>query len=1119
MRLLRPLFILIPLMLIAGVVSASAAAAGQPSPAWAVQSAAESTSFSASQNAICESTAAVCDQYTLVVSNVGSRASSGLVTVLDTLPLGVTVAIAPTASAEGEEAFACVTETVAGHAVVRCSSEREIPAATPAVAAIVIPVVVSNEAAGTLTNRVEVFGGGARSSAFAETATPIDAPALSFEVLEFNTGLLEVAGAADTQAGDRPAALATSFAFPSTFQIPAEVGEYVDAYPIESVKQIVTDLPPGLVGDALATPTCPLSDVTAITGEDPNGCPGDTQIGTLTLAGPEPAEESRTNLRIYNVTPEHGYPAEFAVYFPVLGHAALLYASLVGSGADAHVRVTSAPQNTVVKLYAVSLVFFGDPAVHDGTPSAPKAFFTNPSDCEASGFTSTIYVDTWAHPGRIEADGEPDLDEPNWKQASSTSPPVTGCEDLRFDPTFTLAPTTTAPDAPSGVDAELRIPQNEDASGLATPPLKDASVTLPEGFVVSPSSAGGLEGCTDEQIDLALDRPGSCPAGSQVGEVTVHTPLLAEPLQGQVFLGTPECDPCGAADALSGRMVRAFIQVSSERYGVTLKVPGNVSLNPSTGRLTATFDNSPQQPFSSLEFKFKEGPRAPLATPSACGTYDTSSTLTAWSAPYTPAVNGSSPFTISGCTGNPFAPAFTGGTAGNQAGAYSPLELTFSRGDREQDFDDVEQTLPPGLLARLAGVAQCGEAEIAAARAQTGECPPGSLLGTVTVGAGPGTDPFFTTGKIYLTGAYNGGPFGEAVVVPAVAGPFNLGNVVVRGSIRVNPVTAQASVVSDPFPTILDGIPLQVRTVSVDIDRPGFTLNPTSCSSMALAGTLVSTQGGRAAVSSPFQAAGCAGMPFKPSFSASTRGNGKTQGNGASLDVKLATRQGPGALGEEANIAKVDVSLPYALSSRLKTLQKACLAATFEANPASCPPASDVGTAIVHTPLLSSPLEGPAVLVSHGGEAFPDLVLVLQGEGVEVIVTGHTDIKKGITYSKFESFPDAPFASAELRLPEKPLALLGAIESLCKPTKSATVETKVKKRVHGRTVTVTNKTTKQVAEPLIVPTSITAQNGAVETQSTKIAVTGCPKAAASAARGAAARARRAAAHATRRVDR
>jgi uncharacterized repeat protein (TIGR01451 family) len=1057
-------FLVLVATLACGSGSAQAAAAVEPAPAWSVQSATEPTSFSASHNAICESTGEhTCDQYTLVVTNVGSKASSGLVTVLDTLPQGVTVTRTPTASSEEAEAFACVTESVGGHAVVRCSSEREIPAATPAVAAITIPVVVSGEAAGTLTSRVEVFGGGARSSAFAESATPIDALATPFEVGEFQTGTLDAGGGVDTEAGDHPAALTTSFAFPSALQIPVAVGNPLSPYPIEDVKQIVTDLPPGLVGDALATPTCPLSDVAYITRKVRNGCPVDTQIGTLALATPEPAEEPSTNLRIYNVTPEHGYPAEFAVYLPAVGHAALLYASLVGSGADAHVRVTSAPQNTVVSLWGVSLTFFGDPAVHDGTQSSPKAFFTNPSDCEASGFTSTIYVDTWEHPGKIEADGEPDLNEPNWKQASSTAPPVTGCEDLQFHPTFTLAPTSTAPDAPSGVDAELRIPQSEDPNGLATPPLKDATVTLPEGFVVSPSSAGGLEGCTSEEIDLALDKPGSCPAGSQIGEVTVHTPLLEEPLTGQVFLGTPECDPCGAADAQSGRMVRAFIQVTSERYGVTLKVPGNVSLDPTTGQVTATFDNSPQQPFSSLEFKFKEGPRAPLATPSVCGTYDTTSSLVAWSTPYTQTVNGSSAFTISGCTGNPFTPSFTGGTLSNQAGAYSPLQLTFSRGDREQDFDDVEQTLPPGLLAKLAGVQRCGEAELAAAKAQTGECPAGSLLGSVTVGAGPGTDPFYTTGKIYLTGAYNGGPFGEAVVVPAVAGPFNLGNVVVRGSIRVNPVTAQASVVSDPFPTILDGIPLQVRTVNVDVDRPDFTLNPTSCDAMALGGTLVSTQGARAAVSSPFQAAGCASLGFKPVLTASTQGKASKAG-GASLEVKVTY---PAPFTDYANIGSVKVDLPKQLPSRLTTLQKACLAATFEANPASCPAASDVGTATATTPLLASPVSGPAYLVSHGGEAFPDFEIVLQGEGVTVILDFNTQIKNGITSLTLKRAPDVPVSSFEVKSPTGKYSAL-----------SANVPEKDDYSLCGQT--------------LNMPTEITAQNGAVIKQTTRIGITGCP---------------------------
>jgi hypothetical protein len=417
--------------------------------------------------------------------------------------------------------------------------------------------------------------------------------------------------------------------------------------------------------------------------------------------------------------------------------------------------------------------------------------------------------------------------------------------------------------------------------------------------------------------------------------------------------------------------------------------------------------------------------------------------------------------------------------------------LSFSRQDTEQEITGLSAMLPPGLLANLAGVPRCSDGD-----ANAGSCPEASRIGTVNVGAGAG-DPVFLKGGIYLTGPYNGGPFGEAVIVPAIAGPFNLGNVVVRGSIRIDPVTAQASVVSDPFPRFVGstGVPTDVRRVDVVLDRPGFSFAPTGCEPSSIPATLTGAGGAVASVSSPYQAVNCPDLSFHPSFTASTQGNGTFNHNGASLDVKIATSQGPHSpsTSGEANIRKVEVQLPKRLPARLTTLQKACTEAQFATNPAGCPAASDVGTATAHTPILASPLSGPAYLVSHGGEAFPDLVLILQGEGITLHVTGHTQIKHGITYSRFETVPDAPISSFELNLPESPTSALAATESLCSNTRTVTVRKRVLVHRNGHARHVTRSVQRQVAEPLDMPTKITAQNGAVLEQSTKIAVTGCAK--------------------------
>src|SRR5580700_4023006 len=863
-------------VMVGGLGASPVLGAGEPGPGWAVQAVAQPTRFSASRDAVCEGEPVFgCDKYTIEVVNVGTRPSSGVVTVVDTLPVGVSV----TGASGANEAvhWVCETGVVGGREVVTCSTGDQVAALTPAAEIHLHQLTVEPGVVGPLVNRVVVSGGGVSVPVSTETSTPVEPAsvspfepeALAFGVLEgFDVSLLGAGGAPDMTAGDHPGSLFTSFAFPSAWFLISPGGRF-QPYPVDGeVKQIVTELPVGVVGDALAAPTCPLSDVADLSAADPDACPVSTAVGKLALIEADGVE---TELTIFNVVPERGYPAEFAVYLPSVGRAGLLYASVAGSGAGTHVQVVSAPLNTIAEFVGASATFFGDPRVVDGTSLEPAAFLTSPSDCAASGFTSTLYVDSWRHPGSFDANGEPV--GPNWESASFTAPPVTGCGGLQFHPSFSLTPTASTPDAPTGFNVNLAVPQNEAVQGLATPPLKSVTVTLPQGLVVSPSSASGLEGGTDAQIRLESNEPGSCPAGSQIGEVTVHTPLLEEPLKGEVFLGSPECDPCSSLDAQEGRLVRLFIQVSSERYGVTIKSEGSVSLDPTTGRLVSTFQELPQQPFSDLQFKFKEGPRAPLATPAACGTYETRAALTPWSTPYTPTAGSGSGFTVSGCTGNPFTPTFSAGTTSAATGRFSGFVLSLSRSDQEQRFGVLEAVLAPGLLARLAGVPLCGETEIAEERAGTGECPVGSQIGLVTVAAGPGADPFYVSGKMFLTGGYNGGPFGEVVVVPAVAGPFNLGNVVVRGSFRVNPVTAQGVVVSDPFPSILDGIPLQERSVTVVVERAGgFVFNATSCEPLAVTGTLVSTVGGRAGLSSPYQAAGCRALPFSPVLTAFTQG-------------------------------------------------------------------------------------------------------------------------------------------------------------------------------------------------------------------------------------------------------
>jgi uncharacterized repeat protein (TIGR01451 family) len=554
-------------------------------------------------------------------------------------------------------------------------------------------------------------------------------------------------------------------------------------------------------------------------------------------------------------------------------------------------------------------------------------------------------------------------------------------------------------------------------------------------------------------------------------------PLPGGPLQGQLFVGEPECSPCTNEDAQSGKLFRLFLQIQDPRDGLIVKLHGVNHANPVTGQLETEFLEQPQVPFELLELKLKGGPRAPLANPQSCGATQTSADLTPWSAPGLGGLTGSeqiagtpdailsSPLNVDfdgaggACPGAlPFSPSFNAGTTGagaTSAGAYTQFSVTFSRQDREQNLSGVQVQQPPGLAAKLASVPLCEEP-----RASAGTCGPESQIGTTTTGAGAGEDPFFVKGRVYLTGPYKGAPFGLSIVVPAVAGPFNLGNVVVRSAISVDPRTAAATVTSDPLPQILDGVPFRLRKVNVEINRPGFIFNPTNCSAHQITATLSSDRGANAQVASPFGIGGCQNLPFHPELSASAGGRGSKAG-GTSFTVKVKSSPG------QANIGKTFLQLPSALPSRLSTIQKACLAATFEANPASCPEGSNIGMAIAHTPVLKNPLAGPAYLVSHGNAAFPDVEFVLQGEGITLVLDGKTDIKKGITYSRFETVPDAPVDTFETIFPAGPHSALTANVpesehfSLCNTT-------------------------------LLMPTEITGQNGAVIKQTTHIAVTGCP---------------------------
>jgi hypothetical protein len=1093
------------------VVGAPARAAS-PAPGYTIHSLAAPTNFSAADNAGCDIgvNGPLCDAYLVTVRDAGEQATDGSpITLTDILPAGVTVRkIDFRWYGQGAKNERLLDEDLGTGArnpeLVHCSTtpaKCDLPFALQpddVLRMIVYVTVDEPSASGPLTNVATVSGGGALGAeATSQNTLGLAEPA--FGPAGFSNHVAGPDGAPDTQAGAHPYELTTLIDVNNVFRdAPDSPFPVLDDTSVEDVKDVVVDLPLGFLGSATATPTCTFAQLSSHVQAGTGGCPNDTIVGRLDTRGMREHSGSlaaNVESTIFNMVPEHGVAAEFAFVDNIAGSHAL-YARVVPGPNGYVLRVTS-PDIPQIPLANIATTFWGNPSdpVHDGarggaSGSTSAAMFTNPASCNGQPLTTSVHMDSWQHPASFNADGTPNLTDPNWASATSTSPPVTGCNKLHFNASISVQPDTTSADSSSGLDVEIKVPQSEDPATLATPPLKKGVVTLPQGVTVNPSFAEGLGACSPAQIDLASASEPSCPDSSKVGTVELQTPLLPGTLTGSVYLATQTDNPFHS-------LIAGYIVIDDPTTGVVVKIPGNLTPDPATGQITGVFDNNPQFPFSDLKLHFFGGTRGELATPESCGTYTSTSELTPWSAPDSgPPATPRDSFTINtGCVSG-FAPSFTAGTMNPQAGAFSPFTLSFGRSDTDQNFQGLSVTLPPGLLAKLAGVGQCSEAQLAsissalgtgAAQAANPSCPASSQLGTVTTGSGVGPSPFFLGGKAYLTGPYKGAPYGLAVVVPALAGPFDLGTVVVRQALYIDSNTAQVTAVSDPFPTILDGIPLRIRRVDVNIDRPSFTLNPTSCAPMAITGSLVSTGGLTAPVSSRFQASGCRELPFKPSFTASTQGK-TSKLNGASLTVKVA--QNPG----EANIHKVTLQLPIALPSRLTTLQKACTEAQFNANPAGCPEGSFIGTATAHTPLLNAPLTGPAILVSHGGAAFPDVEFLLQGEGVHITLDGKTDIKKGITFSRFETVPDAPISSFQTVLPEGPHSILAASGNLCAPGKAVTVTKHITRRLHGRVRHLIRKVKHQVATSLLMPTTITAQSGAVIRQETHIAVGGCAKA-------------------------
>ena len=816
------------------------------------------------------------------------------------------------------------------------------------------------------------------------------------------------------------------------------------------LKRIRVDVPPGLAADPQALGVCSRSQFEA------NACPAESKAGFVELKAyveiPLLPQTLTLKGNVYNLPQEPGLPLLFGidvegipplvenVHLMLEGHVSDAYEPALAArgepSGDFHewFEINNIPTEVPVKLLSLEIVkaglrtlesklFFDGHAGKEGK----EDFLTMPSNCKAPT-TSYLELETYAP---VETANGP------------TTPPVgvEGCDKVPFRPTATVTPETSHYDTPDGAVTEVKVPQNEKSGEINTADIDDAHVTLPEGLTLNPSAATGLQACTPSQLAKGQAVASSCPAASKIGTVDIETDLPPGSLAGNVYLGKPN----GAA-AITGPPYLIFIDAESV-YGVSVRLEGKALPNPVTGRLEVSFLGNPQLPFSDLVLKLNGGPRSPLANPVSCAAATTGFLFT----PYTEAApfSSSTPFATSGCPSPvPFSLTQDTSETDNHAGAFTSYTFSLARSDGNQYLGRVQAELPAGLVGLIPSVTLCGEPQAA-----TGSCPKSSEIGTASATAGVGSEPVGFSGPVYLTGPTEGQPYGMSIPIEAAAGPFDLGRVTTRVAIGVDPYSGRVIATSN-LPQIVGGVPLHLRGLSVDVTRSSFLFNPTYCGGLATESTLGSTGGAGDKAASPFQVTGCSSLSFKPSFAASSPTT-PSRANGASLVVSYTEPA------HQANIRSVVAHLPKQLPSRLTTLHKACPEATYAANPYSCSGESKVGTATVKTPVLPEPLTGPAYLVSHGGAAFPNLDLLLEGDhGVRVILESTTNIKNGITTSTFPSIPDVPVSSFELNLPTGPHSALGSYESLC-------------------------------AKPLYMPMTVTGQNGAHLNQNVRLSIGSC----------------------------
>jgi hypothetical protein len=904
-------------------------------------------------------------------------------------------------------------------------------------------------------------------AAAALVALMVPATASAALLQSFTAEVRDQNGDPYTQAGGHPFEAFTDINFFSH----TEGGVIV---PDESIRNVVTDLPAGLVGNPQNVPMCTRAQI-----QSNEGCPDNTQVGVTQLRAEGPGLNLLTP--VYNMVPPDGVPAQF-------GFVALIPRVFVSANVrtDGGLRVTIPNISEALPLTGTSLTFWGvpgDPA-HDKDRGAclnsedlcpfkgtVKPFLTNPTSCLGPQ-TTVLLADSWQNSG-------------NFEELTSTTPVgADGCENVPFDPSIQADPGVSATDSPSGLSVNVHVPQINNPTGVEAAHLRDAVVTLPEGMTLNASAADGLGVCSQAQIGLDNTNDPTCPNASKIGNVSIDSPLQPDPLTGGIFFADPNDNPFDSLTA---------IYMVAQGGGVTIKLAGEIQRDPDTGRLTTVIQDAPQLPFTDFGLEFTGGPRSVLATPTTCGTKTVSADLFPWSG--NPPTTVTSSFAINAgpnglpCVASdsqrPFNPDMTAGLTNPVGGSSSPFAFRVTRPDGNKWIKALSVDLPPGVLAQLAGIPECSDGALASIDTAVGtgqdeidnpSCPSGSQVGTVTIGAGAGTQPeYVQTGKVYLAGPYKGAPFSLAIVFPAVAAPLDLGTVVVRNQLQIDNDDAQVHVVSDQIPDTLAGIPLRIRDIRLNIDRPGFMQGPTNCSPLQVTAQITGSDGGSANLTRPFQMAGCAALPFAPTLGASIL-NGSA---GTSRSSHPALRVDVGGTPGGANILGADVLLPPAFQVDQANLGNLCSESELAAN--RCAGKNTIGSATATTPLLDQPLSGPVYAVSGSG-GLPRLAMILNGpasQPVELIVRADTVTRGNQIASVISAAPDARITSFSLTIDGGSSGYLVNNTNLCTKTKKG----KKKKGKKGK---------KQVRTSQVASAVFTGQNGATAQRSTTIAMD-CPK--------------------------